>query len=218
MGRTGGEGLKVGAIGGAVRAVALALLVAGAAGYATAQKSAARAVQLHPKNPHYFLFRGTATAFVTSGEHYGAVMNADFDYKKYLATLEAEGLNYTRLFGGSYVEVPGKSFGILRNDLAPAPGKYIAPWARSGAVGYAGGGNKFDLEKWDEEYFKRLREFLRGAWEKGIVVEISLFSSHYGEAQWNLSVFNTANNINGTELADWKKLNTLENGKILGFQ
>ena len=59
---------------------------------------------------------------------------------------------------------------------------------------------------------------MRGASEKGIAVEISLFSSHYGEAQWDLSVFNAANNVNGTQLADWKRLHTLENGKILGFQ
>ncbi len=78
-------------------------------------------------------------ALITSGEHYGAVLNPDFDYHRYLVALEAGGLNYTRLFGGSYVEVPAKSFGILRNDLAPGPGRYLAPWARSGVPGYAGG-------------------------------------------------------------------------------
>ncbi len=35
---------------------------------------------LHPDNPHYFLFRGKPTVLVTSGEHYGAVLNLDFDY------------------------------------------------------------------------------------------------------------------------------------------
>jgi len=175
-------------------------------------------VCLHPKNPHYFLFRGKAVAFITSGEHYGAVLNADFDYQKYLTALKADGLNYTRLFGGSYVEVPGKSFGIVRNDLAPAPGHFIAPWARSDVPGYAGGGNKFDLERWDPEYFKRFHDFLAGASERGIVVEISLFSSHYGDAQWNLSPLNPANNVNGTETLDWKKLETLDNGNVLAVQ
>jgi len=175
-------------------------------------------VCLHPRNPHYFLFRGKAEAFITSGEHYGAVLNADFDYRRYLTTLKSDGLNYTRLFGGSYVEVPGKSFGIARNDLAPAPGRFIAPWARSGMSGYAGGGNKFDLDHWDAEYFKRFHDFLASASERGIVVEISLFSSHYGDAQWDLSPFHPANNINGTEVADWKKLHTLENGNVLARQ
>jgi hypothetical protein len=51
-----------------------------------------------------------------------------------------------------------------------------------------------------------------------VVVEICLFSAQYGEPQWAVSPFNTANNVNQTELADWKKLETLENGRILGYQ
>jgi hypothetical protein len=47
-------------------------------------------------------FRGKPTALVTSGEHYGAVLNLDFDYAKYLDTLSADGLNLTRTFSGSY--------------------------------------------------------------------------------------------------------------------
>ena len=85
--------------------------------------------------------RGKTIALITSGEHYGSVVNGDFDYHKYLATIQADGLNFTRIFGGSYVEVPGKSFGIQRNDLAPTDGRFIAPWSRSATPGYAGGGN-----------------------------------------------------------------------------
>lgn len=175
-------------------------------------------IRLHPENPHYFLFRGKITPLITSGEHYGAVLNADFDYKRYLATLAADRLNYTRVFGGSYVEVPEKSFGIARNTLAPQPGRYLAPWARSGTPGYAGGGDKFDLRRWNPAYFTRYREVLTEAARLGIVVEVTLFSSTYGELQWTASPFHPANNVNGTELADWKKLHTLENGGILEVQ
>jgi hypothetical protein len=175
-------------------------------------------IRLHPENPHYFLFQGRAAALIGSGEHYGAVLNADFDYHRYLSTIEAAGMNYTRLFGGSYVEVPGKSFGILRNDLAPAAGRFVAPWARSHVAGYAGGGNKFDLSKWNPEYFSRLHDFLVEADQRGIVVEITLFSSQYGEAQWEISPFRRENNVNATDAIDWKKLNTLENGNILAAQ
>ena len=157
-------------------------------------------------------------ALVGSGEHYGAVLNGDFDYRKYIETLSAEGMNYTRLFGGSYVEVPAKSFGILRNDLAPEPGRFIAPWARSLEAGYEGGGNKFDLEKWNPEYFSRLHDFLGDAAKRGIVVEITLFSSQYGDLQWNVSPFNRKNNVNLTDEIEWKKLNTPDNGNILGYQ
>jgi len=34
--------------------------------------TAAEPIRLHPKNPHYFLFRGRAVALVSSGEHYAA--------------------------------------------------------------------------------------------------------------------------------------------------
>ena len=183
-----------------------------------AQQNPERPISLHPKNPHYFLYKDRAVALVGSGEHYGAVFNGDFDYHKYLATIEADGLNYTRLFGGSYVEVPGKSFGILRNDLAPAEGQLIAPWARSPEPGYSGGGNRFDLEKWNPEYFSRLHDFLGEASRRGIVVEITLFSSQYGEMQWNVSPLKRENNVNATDAIDWKKLNTVENGNILAQQ
>jgi hypothetical protein len=175
-------------------------------------------IRLDPGNPHYFLFRGATIALITSGEHYGAVLNADFDYRRYLDALQSAGLNYTRLFPGSYVEVPGKSFGIQRNDLAPAEGRFVAPWARSGTPGYAGGGNKLDLDRWNPEYFTRLHDFIGEASKRGIVVEVSLFSSQYGEAQWNLSPFNPANNVNHTEAIERKKVNTVENGNILRYQ
>lgn len=200
----------------------LAAIVAGCfflnGGTALSSLEDAPPIQLSSKNPHYFLFRGKTVALITSGEHYGAVLNGDFDYKKYLATLAADGLNYTRLFGGSYVEVPGKSFGIRRNDLAPAEGRFIAPWLRSNVAGYAGGGNKFDLSQWNPEYFRRYHDFLAEASRLGIVVEITLFSSQYGEMQWNVSPFDPANNVNITDSIDWKKLETLDNGGALAFQ
>src|SRR6202000_854209 len=51
-----------------------------------------------------------------------------------------------------------------------------------------------------------------------IVVEISLFSSHYDEMMWKISPFNLSNNVNDTTAIDWKKLPPLENGNILAFQ
>jgi hypothetical protein len=180
--------------------------------------TAAEPIRLHPKNPHYFLFRGSAVALVSSGEHYGSVINGAIDYKRYLAALASDGLNYTRIFGGTYVEVPAHSFGIHRNNLAPGPGRFIAPWARSETPGYAGGGNKFDLDRWNPEYFERFHAFLAEASRLGIVVEVTLFSSHYMEAHWRLSPFNPANNVNGTSGIDWKRLHTLDNGNILAHQ
>ncbi len=180
--------------------------------------SAVDPIHLHPKNPHYFEFRGKAIALITSAEHYGAVLNSPFDYRRYLDTLAADGLNYTRIFGGSYVEIPARSFGIRRNDLAPGPGQFLAPWARSSTPGYEGGGNQFDLAQWNPEYFARYRDFLSEAAKRAIVVEVTFFSSTYQEAHWKVSPFHPSNNVNGTDAIDWKKLHTLENGNILAHQ
>jgi hypothetical protein len=199
-----------------MRLVRLGVLLA--ACYAAPAQTGIAPIRLDDRNPHYFRYQGKTTVLITSGEHYGAVINEDFDYAKYLETLQRDGLNYTRLFGGSYIEVPGKSFGIRRNTLAPAPGRLLLPWARSQEPGYAGGGNRFDLERWDEAYFARLRGFLRTAQERGIIVELTLFSSQYGEAQWALSAFKTENNVNRTSAIDWKRINTLDNGNLLAQQ
>jgi hypothetical protein len=164
---------------------------------------------LHPDNPHYFVWRGQPTVLITSAEHYGAVINLDFNYATYLKELESKKLNNTRVFSGAYVEPLG-AFSIAKNTLAPAPGKFIAPWARSGEPGYANGGNKFDLTKWDEAYFKRLRDFMREANRRGVVVEMTLFCPFYEETQWKLSPQNAANNVNGIGIVSRTNVYTLD--------
>lgn len=169
---------------------------------------------VHPQNPRYFLWRGRPTVLVASGEHYGSVMNQDFDYRTYLATIQAAGLNHTRIFLGDYVE-RAHSFGIVDDTIAPAPGRLLVPWARSGTPGYAGGGDKFDLDRWDQAYFERLHSFFQEAAQRGIMVETVLFFVGPG---WADSPLNPRNNINGTsEIASTQYL-SLHNGNILARQ
>ncbi len=107
-----------------------------------AADSAPVPIALHPDNPHYFLWRGKPTILITSGEHYGAVLNLDFDYAAYLRALQADGLNHTRTFSGAYREIPS-SFGITDNPLAPKPNRYACPWARSETPGYFDAGKAY---------------------------------------------------------------------------
>lgn len=155
----------------------------------------AQPISLHPENNHYFLYAGKPAMIITSGEHYGAVLNLDFDYTNYLETLAANNLNGTRTFSGAYVEPQG-AFNIARNTLAPDANRFIAPWARSDTLGYKNGGNKFDLTKWDDAYFRRLRDFLVQARSRGVIVEMNLFCPFYEESQWALSPQNAVNNVN----------------------
>ena len=180
-------------------------------------KGLAQPISLHPENPHYFEYRGRPLLLITSGEHYGAVINRDFDFEKYLYTLAEEGLNLTRIFCGTYVEHPG-SFGIRNNTLAPPAGSYLAPWKRTQVEGNAGGGNRFDLEQWDREYFKRLKDFLALAGKLDIIVEVTLFSSIYTDTSWSYCPLYHENNINGTDKVAHRQVHTPNNGNLMPFQ
>jgi len=177
----------------------------------------AQPLSLHPKNQHYFLYQGQPRVFITSAEHYGAVLNLDFDYKKYLHTLHDDGMDYTRIFTGAYVE-NAESFGIERNTLAPLKDKFIAPWARSNEPGYANGGNKFDLSRWNQDYFVRLKDFVSTAEKLNIIVEVTLFTSIYNENYWKYCPFYGNNNVNTTDRVDRVFVHTLQNGNLLKYQ
>ncbi len=179
--------------------------------------SHAQPIGLHPENPHYFEYKGQPTLMITSGEHYGAVINLDFDYEKYLNTLAEDGLNLTRIFCGSYVENPG-SFGITNNTLAPPAESFLAPWKRTNIEGNQGGGKKFDLDHWDTEYFERLKGFLTEAAERNIIVEITMFSSIYTDLSWTHCPLYHENNINQTDVIPRRNVHTPENGNLMVYQ
>jgi hypothetical protein len=170
--------------------ILLLMVAAGASG------GTRTALCLHPGNGHYFLFRGRPTVLVTSGEHYGSVINAEFNYIRYLDELSHNHLNLTRIWVGPYREVPG-DFKILNNTLAPRADRFLPPWPRSNTPGAADGGNRFDLNQWNPAYFARLRDFIRQASLRGIVVEVNLFCPYYEKSMWAVSPLNSANNVNG---------------------
>ena len=175
----------------------------------------AQPISLHPENPHYFLYRGKPTVLITSGEHYGSVINPGFNFNLYLETIHKAGFNHTRVFLGDYLE-GSNDFCIVNNPLAPAEGKFLAPWLRSDQPGFAFGGNKFDLSKWNPVYFERLHKFMQKASDMGIVVECDLF---FEGMNWEKMPMNSGNNINNTTvLANPEDYMTLSNGNILEYQ
>lgn len=178
---------------------------------------AAEPLRLHPDNPHYVVFREKPAVLITSGEHYGAVLNLDFDYSPYLDELQSHGLNLTRTFTGAYCEPPG-AFNITGNTLAPAKGRLICPWARSSTPGYANGGNKFDVSKWDEAYFRRMKDFVAQAGKRDIVVELVLFCPFYKDDMWNLSPMKASNNVNQIGKMPRTEVYTLKHADLLAVQ
>src|SRR5207249_9785587 len=102
-------------------------------------------------------------------------INRTFDYNAYFDALKSYTLNYTRIYPAAFIEPEGTFH--LENTLAPKPGDLIQPWARSQTPGYRSGGNLFDLDKWDPEYFRRLKDFVAQADARGIVVEVCFFNA-----------------------------------------
>ena len=171
--------------------------------------AASTPLRLHPENSHYFEFRGKATTLVTSGEHYGAVLNLDFDFVPYLDELQARGFNLTRTFSGSYQEIPG-SFKIQDNTLAPKPGRYQSPWRMHDG--------KYDLDQIDPAYLERLKRFLTEASRRGVVVEFVLFCPFYEEDLWTVNPMNAKHNSNGLGNCPREEVYTLKHPDLLRRQ
>ena len=60
------------------------------------------------ENPHYFFYKGKPLVLITSDHHYGAIVDKDFDYIKYLGFLSDQGMNLTRIYPGGMFEPADK--------------------------------------------------------------------------------------------------------------
>lgn len=167
-------------------------------------------MQLYTPNPHYVELRGKPALLVGSGEHYGALINLEFDYQPYLETLARSGLNLLRIFSGAYRENPGE-FSIKENVLAPNPKQFISPWMETGS-------GQYDLSQFNPDYFARLHNFMQAASERGIVVELSLFCFWYNTDLWEASPMHPANNIQGVGPTDREQVYTLSSSDLLPYQ
>ena len=158
-------------------------------------------IRVSPANPHYFERDGKPVVLVTSDHHYGAVIDADFDFAAYLDFLGATGMNLTRIYPGGMFETTDKY--VAGNPLGPRPGRQVLPWAKSAETGahpaLAEPGqpsHKLDLDRWNPDYFARLRAFVEHARRKGIVVEIAFFNGMYADC-WPLMPLYHGNNVQG---------------------
>jgi hypothetical protein len=113
---------------------------------------------VHPDNHRVFLYQGKPMKILTSAEHYGAVVNGDFDYDVYLREMQRTGQNMTRVFA-FYRETADGSGGDIRsmvkaNTLAPDRSAAILSVQRVSGHGKALNGlGKFDLDKWNPAYY-----------------------------------------------------------------
>jgi hypothetical protein len=156
-------------------------------------------IRVYSDNPHYFFYKDKPLVLITSDHHYGAVIDKDFDYVKFLDYLANNGMNLTRIYPGAMFEPPDKY--LPGNPLGPRPGRQLLPWAKSDQAGanpfLAESGQpsyKYDLDKWNKEYFDRLKSFVQLAQKKDIIVEIPFFNGMYNDC-WPLMAMYHGNNI-----------------------
>ena len=176
---------------------------------------AATPVALHPDAPRYFLFRGQARAIITATEHYGSVPNLPFDFIRYLDDAAAHRMTITRTFL-LYRELQSE-----RNPSSPCKPEspdYLAPYPRSGPGMALDGEPRYDLERWNPEYFARLHAFLRAASERGIMVEMTLFSNTYGDSIWRLNPLRHQNNLQGEGQGEWPEYTSCRDAPRLARQ
>src|SRR3954470_24912241 len=133
-------------------------------------------IRICPANPKIFEFRGKPLVLVTATEHYGAVMNRPFRFERYLADAAEKNITVTRLF------VLFRELQSALNPYStckPESPDYISPFPRTGPGLALDGQLKYDLDRWNPEFFDRLQGFLSLACDLGIVVELTLLSNTY---------------------------------------
>ena len=183
-------------------------------------QSSGQVFSVHPDNYRCFLYKGKPMKILTAAEHYGAVMNTEFDYEIYLEEMQRTGQNQTRVFT-FYRELWGYD---VRNTLACSkekPQATIMPWKRATGKGKGPDGlDKFDLNRWNPAYFARLKDYVTKCGKHGVICEIVLFCNPYNDRQYNWFPCSKISNVNdiGKDLSERREFLTLDVPSILKFQ
>jgi len=190
------------------RVVAITLLAWATALSGKAQtKPAAGPLRVLSSNPRYFT-DGSGRAIYLAGSHNWQNFQdsghrlsssqdppAAFDYDAYLDFLAIHHHNFFRLWRW---EVPKWTDAQPKGMV-----KYCRPhpWMRTGPGNANDGKPKFDLTRFDPEYFDRMRARAMAAGERGIYVSVMLFEGweiQFTDA-WTYHPFNPSNNVNGID-------------------
>jgi len=165
-------------------------------------QAAAGPLRLHPDNPRYFT-DGSGRAILLVGAHTWNNLQdmgetdppPAFDWDAYLDFLGNHNHNFVRMWRWELtIWNTGPNYGNRHHFCEPHP------WPRTGPGLALDGKPKFDLSRFDDAYFGRLRSRLESAGERGIYVSIMLFEGwgmQFVENGWAAHPFNPANNVNG---------------------
>ncbi|MFQ6097587.1 MAG: DUF4038 domain-containing protein, partial [Armatimonadota bacterium] len=154
------------------------------------------------ENPRYFADAGGEAVYLTGSHTWNNLQDMGltdpppaFDWDGYLDFLDRYHHNFIRLWRWELTKWDTKANGEDRL-LTCAP----HPWARTGPGEALDGKPRFDLRKFDDAYFERLRQRVQSAGDRGIYVSIMLFEGwglQFVEDGWKAHPFHPDNNVNG---------------------
>ena len=193
------------------------------AGPLSGPNAAAGPLVVSEENPRYFVARssdGSAKHVYLAGSHIWnnfhdglgpgrdcAATPERNDYQAYLEFLKERGHNFIRLWRWEQFQSQAAG-GAFHLCMTPQP------WPRTGEGAAKDGKPKFDLAKFDAEFFDRLRTRVIAAGNDGIYVAVMFFEGwaiHLSPPPDNVEghPFHAANNINGvgiTSILDYQVL------------
>jgi hypothetical protein len=183
-------------------------------------------LRVHPTNPRYFT-DGTGKAVLLTGSHTWANLQ-DFsyaslpsppamDFAAYLAFLRRHNHNCFRMWAWETCFNPKVRQGTIRYDPMP--------YQRPGPGTALDGKPKFDLTRFNEAYFDRLRARVMSARDSGIYASVMLFNGfsiegkgNVGGDPWQGHPFNPTNNVNAIDGGGGKAVHTLTNPAVTARQ
>jgi len=158
-------------------------------------------LRIHPENPRYFTDNSGKVIYLTGSHTWENLMDfvaegdSVFDYSGYLDMMQENGHNFMRMWTWEQARMASWTPDTI----------YASPlaFARTGPGVAIDGELKFDLTKYNPEYFDRLRYRVEEAGRHGIYVSVMLFQgwsldridSKYGNP-FPFQPYNRVNNIN----------------------
>jgi len=163
-------------------------------------------LRVHPENPRYFT-DDTGRAILMTGSHtWNNLVDMGptdppepFNYDAYLDWLAAYPHNFFRLWAWELL-----SWDTRGNREKRVNVHYVwpHPWQRTGPGKAVDGKPKFDLRRFNEAYFTRLRRRVSAARDHGIYAAVMLFEGwgmQFSPGAWQHHPFHPANNVNGID-------------------
>ncbi len=158
-------------------------------------------LRANPSNPRYFT-DDTGRAIYLTGSHTWATLvdiklkgDPEFPYGEWLDFMQAHNHNFMRMWAWGHPEMAPWTENKLYFDPLPQ--------ARTGPDLALDGKPRYDLSRFNEAYFDRLRSRVLGAGERGIYVSVMFFEgwcvkNAYPQSDpWPSHPYNIHNNVNG---------------------